>query len=257
MRTARQDYKEATYEEAMVIGCDFFQLKYDGWWSRTEVYGRSGVLYTRNDRELRDLRFDSTEQADGTFIGEVMYGTNWAQQEQLKGKVFLFDVWRLKDQDLEGMDYKTRYALLKSAQPFLPPNFLRVQNFPMEQFPVIWEKEVTNGNFEGVVFRKKADTVGKPLYRLKKIVTDEYECVGFTEGEGKYIGTLGALQFRTRDMGATSIYPTVGGGLSDAERKEIWAARETYKGRWFEVEGKARFETTGLLRHPNFVRWKD
>lgn len=257
MRTACQEYKEATYEEALMIGCDCFQLKYDGWWSRTEVVARDGRLFTKSNRELQDFYFPTGGGAPGTFIGEVMYGTHWAQDATLRGKVFLFDMWRLGDQDLEALPYRERYSLMKKTQALLPSNYLRVTNYPMNEFPTVWDKLVVNGNFEGVVFRKKEDQVGRPLYRLKKEVTDEYECTGFVEGEGKYIGTLGALQFRTPTMGATSNPPTVGGGFSDAERDEIWANRPNYKGRMFEVVGKQRFETTGLLRHPNFVRWKE
>jgi hypothetical protein len=261
MRTARQEYKESLYEEALDLKCDSFQLKYDGWWSRTEIHAGVGRVFTRTERELDDFLFHSNQP--GSFIGEIMYGTNWAQNPARLGKVFLFDVWRLGDTDLEHLPYKTRFQLLKSAQPFLPENYLRVNFYPIRDFRSVWDSQVVNGDFEGVVFRRSTDTVGATLLRLKKEVHDEYICLGYEEGQGKYTGTLGALHFGTKEDPTHKVFvdsghpATVGGGFTDEQRKHIWNNKEDYLGKWFEVVGKQRFETTGLLRHPNFTRWKE
>jgi hypothetical protein len=253
MKELRQNYKDATLQDATRYGCDVFQLKYDGWWSRNEIRLGVGTVYSDTNRELTKFGFHTPANPLTTdLIGELMHGTNWAQKEQLKGKCFLFDIWHLNGEDLEAMPYRDRYSLLKTVTPFLPPQFIRVPNFPISQFASIWQTFVTDGDYEGVVFRKSQGKVGDTLYRMKATVTDEYECTGFEQGEGKFEGTLGSILARTKYGNNAK----VGGGLSNEQRREIWDNPKEFLGRWFEVEGKKRFEETGLLRHPNFVRWK-
>ena len=240
-----------------------FQLKYDGWWSRTEIVGGSAQVFTQSGRHLPQFDFQTKPELDGTYIGELMFGTNWSQAEHRQGKVFLFDVWRVRNTDMEQLPYKDRLAVARALQPFLPVHYLRVMNFAITEFPSIWDKYVDRGDFEGVVFRRMKDGAGATIMRHKKTVNETYICKGYQEGKGKYLGTLGALIYARLEDPERVVYvdsgepATVGGGFTDEQRRHIWDNREDYLNKPFEVEGKARFEATGLLRHPNFVRWKE
>lgn len=259
MRIERQQYKDSTYENALVQGCDSFQLKLDGWWVRIEIKGGVATVYSRTNRELKDHSFVINGDVNAVLVGELMFGTNWSQDSSRKGKIFLFDMWKSDELDTEGLPYKTRYSLLKTVMPFLPPHFQRVPNFPITEWPSIWKMFVTDGAYEGVVFRKKTDPVNATLLRQKNTIEDEYTVLGYTPGEGKYSDTLGAIivgdkagkPMLTGDGSPAS----VGGGFDDADRDTIWAARPDFLGRRFKVEGKYRFPESGLLRHPNFTGW--
>lgn len=254
MKELRQTYKDATLQDALTKGCDMLQLKYDGWWARSEIRAGIGAVFSDTNRELEKFAFRTpANPLTADLISELMHGTNWAQKEELKGKQFVYDIWHLNGQDLESLSYRDRYGLLKTVMPFLPPGFIRVPNFPIDQFKNIWQIFVVDGGYEGVVFRKASGTVGETLYRMKASVLDEYQCTGFEQGEGRLEGTLGTILAVTK----TGHPARVGGGLSDAHRREIWDNPKEFLGRWFEVEGKKRFEETGLLRHPNLVRWKE
>lgn len=261
MRTSRQDYKDSNYETALIAGCDSFQLKYDGWFCRIEIEGTYARVYSRANRELPDFNFEITNPMSATLVGELMHGTNWAQQENLKGKIFLFDVWHKDGLDLEDQPYRTRYSLLKAIIPMLPPHFQRIPNFPIGEFPKMWEMFVKTGDFEGVVFRNKQAQVGAPLLRQKNVIEAIYTVLGTNQGEGKYATTLGALLIGDQegkplfDTGGN--HASVGGGFDDAERNRIWASRDTFHGKKFKAEGRYLFKETGLLRHPNFVEWID
>jgi len=71
------------------------------------------------------------------------------------------------------------------------------------------------------------------LLKRKDWRDDEFRCVGVQEGEGKYQGTLGALQcssFKTDktkvfELCEPALHPTfsVGSGLTDSQRAHYWA----------------------------------
>lgn len=254
MKELKQTYKDSTYQEALAFGCDMLQLKYDGWWARNELRAGVGAVFTDTNRELTKFAFRTpANPVTADLIGELMHGTNWAQKEELKGKQFIYDIWHLNGDDLENFPYRERYALLKTVLPFLPATFIRVPNFPINRFEDIWKLFVVEGGYEGVVFRKSLATVGQTVFRMKASVLDEYLCTGFEQGEGRLSDTLGTILAQTKNG-----HPArVGGGISDGHRREIWDNPKEFLGRWFEVEGKKRFEETGLLRHPNLVRWKE
>jgi hypothetical protein len=261
MRTSRQDYRDALYKDAILARCDSFQLKMDGWWSRTEIIGGELKVYTRTGRLLPDFNQTLSQKINATIIGELMYGTNWSQKPQLQGKVFAFDIWQADSTDLEASPYKTRYALLKAVLPFLPPTYIRVQNFDISTYDSVWNDLVATGQYEGVVFRRKDDTVGATLLRQKNVLTDEYTCLGILEGDGKHAGRCGSVvigdAFGNPLFSSSGDPATVGGGFDDDEREDMFKRPLFFVGRKFEAEGRGRFPETNLLRHPNFVRWKD
>lgn len=249
MKTSRQLYKDAKYDEALAAGCDVVQLKYDGWWARIEIEHGKGQVFSETGRHLP--RFDFTlvtAPLTLTLVGELMYGTQWAKDPGREGKIFLFDCWRYEEKDTEAYSYRDRFALIKSLQPHLPLNFEKVQNYKIGDYTHLWKELVETKKFEGVVFRNSKHPAGAPLMRHKNVFTEDVRIVGFKAGNGKHAGRLGSLLCTT-----IAGYPIdIGGGLDDAARDEIWRNQDSYLGRYAQIEGRARF-TSGALRHPNLV----
>ena len=248
----RQTYVDSNFDEAIKLGCNCFQLKYDGWWTRAVFTDGSFTMYSQTGREFNTGHVSSGLNA--IVIGEFMQGTQWSQDPHHKGKFYVFDLWEFDGVELTGMSYRDRYAYLKSIKPLLPSWAELVVNYPMDTYNTIWEMFVMSGKFEGVVYRDSHSPVSKPLLRIKRDIEDTYLAVGFEEGIGKHSGRLGAIiTDKKTDDGKSA---TVGGGFSDEERHEIWNNQAAYINRKFDVVGKHRFNS-GLLRHPNFIRWKE
>jgi len=248
----RQQYIDCTYEEALQAGMDSFQLKYDGWWTRAESVDGNAGFFSQTERKFRECVFPSG--FNGRLIGEFMQGTQWSQQPALRGKFFMFDIWELSSVNLRSLRYRDRYALLMSIRHQFPDWCQVLVNYPINQFEMVWETQVKTELFEGVVFRNQNQLIDSPLMRMKVNLEDTYTCTGFVEGEGKHSGRLGALLVdKKTDSGEVA---TVGGGFDDEAREYIWTHQSEYLGRQFDVAGKHRF-LSGLLRHPNFVRWKE
>jgi len=246
----RQNYKDATYEDAILAKCDTIQLKLDGWWCRAECADGVANLFSRTQRHIGTIPIDPLVL--GTFIGEYMYGTQWSKKFDRYEKLFLFDCWAASGQDTTRFTYQERYRLCRANLPLLGDRFRLVQSYPISSYTQIWQSFVATGEYEGVVFRRRYGTADDTILRQKRRVTKDLQVVGFEAGEGKHSGRLGALVGQSAD----GIRVSVGGGFNDAERVAIWANKEAYLGRWFECEGYAEFES-GSLRHPQFLRWRD
>ena len=250
MRTDRQDYKDSTYEEARNSGYDVLQLKYDGWWSRVEIRGGHGEIYSRTGRLVTTLQ--TTPSISGTFVGEYLFGTQWSQREDRQGKIILFDVWRIDNQPLDTYTYRDRYGILRANVPLLGQPFAAVANYPIISYMEVWKSQIETGEYEGVVFRRRLSPVDDIILRHKICVTEDVKIIGFVEGkEGKHLGRLGALLCQTRN----GVEVSVGGGLDDKAREDIWLNQSAYLGRWLTIKGLARFES-GSIRHPNFLHWR-
>jgi hypothetical protein len=250
--STRQDYYDVSPDQATRIGCDVVQLKYDGWWCRlaVDILGNWN-MYSRTGRRLKNGT--THPSACGLYIGEYMFGTQWAQDPARKEKLFLFDCWQRGDTEITDFPYRDRFALLKIAKQSLPDWCVLVDNYPISETNKLWETYVEKGNFEGLIFRTSRDSAIQKIYRHKKTITDTYKVVGVEVGEGKYEKTLGALLCTTPD----GKHAKVGTGFTDDFRHLIWTNAKDYIGKFIEVEGKARFDDTGLLRHPVFVRIED
>jgi ATP-dependent DNA ligase len=251
MRTNRQTYIDSNLQAAREAGCDTIQLKFDGWWSRTVIEAGRGKVYTRTQRELPTFAFETYKDINCVIVGELMHGTNWAQTPAVLGKTFAFDLWAVQDTALDLIPYKDRYAMLRAVLKRLPATFIRVENFPIQDYEKVWKNFVTDGDYEGVVFRHSKGLLDTPVYRQKNVVVDTYTIIGFEEGLGKRAGMVGTAICSTPNNATAR----VGGGWDDSELLDMWQNQEKYLGRPFEAEGRKRFSDTGLLRHPNFVRW--
>jgi DNA ligase-1 len=95
--------------------------------------------------------------------------------------------------------------------------------------------------------------------KIKPWLTVDLEIVDVVEGEGKFVGTLGALVCEGEDQGKR-IRTNVGSGFSEAQRAEIWAARKKMKGRVVELKADEltmdQNQDTWSLRFPVFMQFR-
>lgn len=86
----------------------------------------------------------------------------------------------------------------------------------------------------------------------KLVQTADVVCVGFKDGDGKYLGLVGAIECALADGTVVARCS----GMSDAERVRISDDPDAYIGRVLEVSYQY-VGSRGRLRHPRFVRWRD
>lgn len=92
--------------------------------------------------------------------------------------------------------------------------------------------------------------------KIKAVETHDVRIVGTVEGQGKYVGSLGALVCETFDSSdQVSGTVKVGGGFDDSLRQLLWDTRETICGLYIEVECQEKSHK-GSLRHPRFLRFR-
>jgi len=105
--------------------------------------------------------------------------------------------------------------------------------------------------FEGIIVKRPDDTYRRgrttSWLKLKPLVTDEFQIVGFEEGENRLEGSLGAIRVDSGD----NLESKVGTGLKDRERDWIWANQDSLLGKWVEIAYQGR-GANGRLREPRF-----
>lgn len=127
-----------------------------------------------------------------------------------------------------------------------------------ESVDLAYERAVENG-YEGVIYKRR-DSVYKfgrtiDWMKRKPVMTDTFVIESFTEGEGKFNGTLGTVN--CGHCGSLSIHQgvhVVGTGFDNATRDEIWRNRDELIGRRIEVAFQSVTED-GRLRFPSFKRF--
>lgn len=246
-----QQYKDASYEEAVAKGFDILQLKYDGWNARIEIHYGWVTWYSKTDRKYHQICYPDAE-LHAVLYGEHMFGTQWSGKAGREGLTYCFDLAIVNGNDLKDLSYRERYSLLRGLQNRLPEKFQVIPTYPIHRYAELWDANVKTGDFEGVVFRQKTAPLAGLILRHKATFTEDLQIVGFKQGQGKFATMLGSVQCVTK----AGVPTDVGGGFDDIQRYEIWTNQSKYLGRWFEAEARARFDS-GALRHGNFIRWRD
>lgn len=241
-----------TYVDEVISAIDtsqhpLVQLKYDGIWCHAYVQPNTVDYISRNGQ----IKYSEPNPgiSPGSYIGEYMFGSEWAQQENLKGRLFLFDYLGTTPRELINQPYHFRISTLQSL-PLLP-TWSIIETFDSREKDNIWTLLVDTGHFEGLVFRSPNQLWHTTLVRSKNEVTVDLPIVGFQEGEGRLKGTVGAII--CEHNGITHI---IGGGLKDSLRQKMWNNPQQYIGRWIRVTAKKIFQS-GQLRHPNFHSFHD
>lgn len=143
-----------------------------------------------------------------------------------------FTAWDLIDVcDFDkGVDRRTgveRLARLRAIPA--NPLFKVVETFEianLEEAQDLFKEQLAKGE-EGIILKNNdhpwEDKRSKQCVKMKEVIEMDLKIVGFAEGTGKASGMTGAIQVENKDG---SIKSSVGTGLDDATRKDIWARQE-------------------------------
>ncbi|MBM0225252.1 MULTISPECIES: non-homologous end-joining DNA ligase [Micromonospora] len=201
------------------------------------LYARSGVEITTAYPELITLRdqvddalldgevvlFNELGQPSFTALAERMHVRNPAKAARLAATVpvtyMIFDLLRLRGEDLTGRSYRERRAALESlglgaARWAVPPTF--------GDGPATYEAAGEHG-LEGVM-AKRVDSVYRPGVRspdwvkVKLEVTGDFVVGGWRPGARKIGGLLVGVP---RKDGRLTYRGRVGGGIGAALEKEL------------------------------------
>jgi len=248
----KQPSKDSTIADAIAKGYDICQLKYDGWWCRTDFTPRTQhteIDYLScNGRNLRQDICRPLNQQIPSVIGEFMYGREWAKHPDREGNIYVHDVY-----GFEAYTYIERYRLLQQLAGTLPPNFVIVQSYPVTDAQAIWNTAIVKHGFEGLVFKKWSDPQSEPILKVKAVETEDMYIVACHRGDGKYADTLGALGLSKEPTGAEV---TRCSGMTDSLRDEIWNDQTSFIGRCVEIKGSQRSDQ-GILQHPRFISFRE
>lgn len=241
-------------------GYNVVQLKYDGWFCVIRV--RFGVmqLITANGTVRKEVMSPNVPNA--TLVGEWIYGTNWATSSNLFNSVVLHQLVDIEGESfihdkMIDMNDALKFFIEDHLEKFHTIKFEPINTFDIEAWHDLWENNVINGSYEGLVFKNsELSVVDQKFGRMKKKLSMEYVVMGFKEGTGRLEGTLGAIVGGLYINGIIRQVCTVGGGFTDSQRDYIWANRGTFIGTVMEVTGKMLFDS-GALRHPAFLRFRE
>ncbi len=262
----RQSMIDRALTDVNVSTYSIIQPKYDGWWCGIHIIDNRCYYITSGGQVKRWIYLPSNEFAgvELVLIGEYMYGTQWAQTHN-PGSVVLHDISYFSC-DGDSVDYTNKpygFRLLTLESIFNKYALQRfnmsvIESYSSEYFAQqeLWQKYVLDEGFEGLVFKSPTHIFGENFIRVKRFYTRDFVCVHITEGGGRLAGSMGSLVGAVYDNGTLKTMVSVGGGFTDAQRREIWEHRERYIGKVFEVKAWALFDS-GSLRHPNFIRWRD
>ena len=180
---------------------------------------------------------------DGVEIGELQY--------------VAFDGCALDEWKVPKLSYRERYLDLQRRFAAASSQRFRVIE-AFEAFGNIAEMKahargLVDLGYEGAILREAAALVenkrSKRLLKVKFFIDDEAEIIGVEEGEGRHVGTMGAIICRHSNGQVFKI----GSGFVDADRKEFWAESPVGKVanfKYFELtnDGVPRFPIWRSLR---------
>lgn len=237
-----------------------------------QMFSRSGKAITNFDQTLGK---ELLSLPDGVYDGEVMDEDFTALMRQVRRKegadvsksyYAIFDLIPLTEWDSRISKRALSNRRLDLEAAFKDKNFqhLRVvEHFEIDRdlasINDLHQKFVSLG-FEGAMVKNpnlpycfgRSDAVIK----VKSFNDIDLEVIGFKEGTGKHEGKLGSLLV---DFNGVEV--SVGSGLDDFMREEIWNNKEKYLGMTAEVRYQEvtvdRYGNPNSLRFPVFVCWRN
>lgn len=254
---------EINIEELEAEGYDMVQLKMDGIWGTMSmsngeytIHSRTGKLKAKNS--LRDWECAAAYDSKETILlGEYMKGSHWGHKMGIDGNFYAFDCIKHDGKDLKNKPYALRLSIMESILHTTTLGFVYpLQTYPSHRWKSIWDKEVCELAYEGLVFKKinAPYNESKAWARLKSVVEIDYICLamGDADEESKYAGKVGSVIGSLADK----ICAVKCGGLSEELRDEFTAHPERYVGQVFTAKGNGWYPS-GSIRHPKFLRWRD
>lgn len=193
--------------------------------------------------------FNKTMRIMGSGVDKAL-----ARQAEFGKPVFIvFDIIEYAGFDFRNEAQWARTNVINS----LETNYLMHNPYYMDEFEETYTALVDAG-VEGAILKNRYGLYedggrSKSWLKVKSAKTFDVIVTGYTEGQGKYTGQIGAMEFSAVDGDGSLVYVGRCSGMTDEFRKEVSAKRET----GFVIEVKAN-EMVGsgeyrTPRHPQFV----
>lgn len=283
---------DSANHETKVSGEKLIEVKLDGVRVLTIVHPNGRVdQFSRNGKELINFghiksQFESVAgslTAPMVFDGEVMSSSFQDLMKQVHRKsdvsagdavLHLFDAVPLAAFQAGRFDQKqsARSAWLRQ---WFEENISRLPNVAILDQALIdldteegqnlfrmYNKSAVENGYEGIMIKDPAAIYEckrtTAWLKLKPFIEVSLEVVDVEVGTGKNEGRLGALVCEGQDDGR-EIRVNVGSGLSDDQRDDIWANRQSVIGRIAEVRADAVTQNqdgTFSLRFPRFKTFR-
>lgn len=275
MRCSLQDSLKNIQYPAML------QVKMDGTYRTFIKNGDEIKSFSRDGKEYVHTMINDILRncADGAYIGEMIcnnvegansteirYKSNGLLNSLTPPEDVTFYVWDYLTVDefkkgLSHTPYKNRFGILcdmfKNNKNILTVKTEMVDNF--EQAQNILKTLLTLGE-EGAIIKNtnsifKSGT-SKEQIKLKPEIEVDVRCIGFTEGNGRFKDSFGAILYKTDD---DSISGQVS-GITDDMRKYISENRSKFLNKVFSMKATAltsdKDKNYGLM-HPRFIEFRD
>ena len=212
------------------------------------------------DGELRRDNIDGVSDNENFRMTTALVNSNAKVKPGLKFIIFdMFPIDQLKDGKCEWKYSKRKSVMLELKSRLLPSDRIEVVDFLYEGTnqgviqPLL--DRMDHEDKEGMMLNLDVPYMCKRhrgCLKIKTFLTVDLEVVGMDEGEGNFVGTLGALQVKYKNN-----IVGVGSGFTMEQRDEIWKLGNRMIGKIIEVKykGESVDSKTGLasLQFPVFV----
>lgn len=272
----------AKYEASDLKFPVYVEPKYDGMRVLAIVEDKIVRFYTRSGKDVNSLpqsisdrllglAADLSEDGAIVFDGEVMGDSFKETMEKARRKSEVFEDARYYVFDWlsretfstigkrpSTLTYNQRRVQLQSAtrrigppsSVILPPAYIASSEEEVSHY----YNTFRDSGLEGAIVKAfSGPYVGKrsPYWmKLKGEETLDLKIVSMVEGEGKYVGMLGALV-----VDHNGVLVNVGTGLSDDDRSLFWSNQSLYINKLVEVQFQ-EVTPDGSLRHPRYLRMR-
>jgi len=278
--------------EKKIAGKKLLEPKLDGVRVITVInaVAKTATMYSRNGTLLENFSHITAaiEENIGLFErsmvldGEMVSSSFQALMKQVHRKsdvksedarLMLFDIIPLSEfqRGESSMGQRRRSNLLRSMKEIfdkiggldvIPQTEVDLDSYVGELEFKEYNKEAIEAGFEGIMIKD----IDAPYeckrsvswLKMKPFIEVSLEITDVEEGTGKNEGRLGALVCSGNDDGR-DIRVNVGSGLSDDNRIDLWAVRDTLSGQVVEVRADAITQNqdgTYSLRFPRFLRFR-
>ena len=272
-----------------ITGECYVEYKYDGVRVIAIVQNGDATLYSRNGKLLEN--FPHIEEAlskpefEGlVFDGEVMSEDFQSLMKQVHRKegaqtedayLAVFDMLTLAEFNAGGTSKDAvvrRGRLIELDHANLLPDSIRIVdaysvNFDTDEGKAEFDKlnkTALAEGYEGLMIKPVHEGYkckrSHAWLKVKPFIEVTLEVVALEEGTGKNEGLLGALVVEGEDDGKF-FHLNVGSGLTDENREQIWANKDSVIGQLVEIRADAATqsqdaENTWSLRFPRFKTFR-
>lgn len=188
------------------------------------------------------------------------------QKEQGWIQYVIYDILMYKGIDLTSTPWSRRRELLEEAYEEYVVGYERIIHLSQVAEGTANKRDMlkwAEDNGEEGIMLKNVHATYKPdkrpehhWYKVKGEITIDAVITGFTEGEGKYAGLIGSIEFGLYKSDGVLYSAGTCSGMTDEVRKNLTDNREHYAGSVIEIKAMER-TAKGLFRHPVFLRFRD